>query len=628
MCGIAGIVKWATDKPAPWAKPTLDYSALANMSTCLAKRGPDDDGLWTDPRPNHIHALIHRRLAIVDIHDGLQPMSDAEGQVHVVFNGEIYNHAALRRELQFAGYKFATDHSDTEVLVHGWKHWGTDLPRKLLGMFAFAIFDLRDETLFMARDRIGQKPLFIATLDDGLVFGSNIPSILAWPEVPRRTSHEHIAHYLTLGYMPPPWTIYRDISQVMPGHYVMLKKDVLTGGPFWKLAGLSPKPHDRTPDQWRHELRWRIKEAVRSQLMADVPLACFLSGGIDSTIIATLMQECMRDSGGDRIQTVSVGFNEAGYDESGLAQLTATRIGSRHTRLKVDIHQDVMGTLEMLMRTSLGQPFADSSILPTYHLSRVARDVAPVALSGDGGDELFAGYDRYRAVPILERWSWAMPLIPAMGSPRRRDRVRRMAYASRGSTPAERYQRITHIWRESETARLLAPPPDELFAAEFDHSTPLRDAMTHDLMNYLPGDVLWKVDSASMTCGLEVRSPFLDHGFIEFTQDIPEDMLVRRRLGKRLLREAFAAELPGILTERGKQGFAVPIGTWFRHDLAPQLHELLLNSHSLCSTYLNTKFVERIITEHSSMKRDHTHRIFSLVMLEFWHRNFGATIED
>ncbi len=627
MCGIAGIIKWTTDRPAPWAKPTLDYSTLANMSTCLIQRGPDDDGMWVDPRPNSIRALVHRRLAIVDIHDGLQPMSDKPGEIQVVFNGEIYNHAALRKELQHAGHVFTTDHSDTEVLIHGWRQWGADLPRRLRGMFAFAIYDLRDDTLFLARDRIGQKPLFIGTLDDGLVFGSNIPSVLAWPEVPRRTSPEHLSHYLMLGYFPPPWTIYRDITQVMPGHYVMLKKDVLSGGPYWRLGGQNPPPQERTPEQWRHELRWRVKEAIRSQLMADVPLACFLSGGIDSTIIATLMQEIARESGAPPIQTVSVGFAEAGYDESAIAQTTAARIGSRHTRVKVDAHQDVMGTLEYMMRQSLGQPFGDSSILPTYHLSNVVRQIAPVALSGDGGDELFAGYDRYRAIRILEKWRHALNLIPPFGNPRRRERIRRMAYASRGASPAERYQRITHIWHEHDTAQLIAPPPQELFVPPADHRSPLRDAMTHDLMNYLPGDVLWKVDSASMSVGLEVRSPFMDHGLIELTQDMPDAMLIHGHNGKQILRQAFAAELPGQITQRGKQGFAVPIGTWFRNDLAPQLREILFHADSMSRNVLNTKLIECVLAEHITGRRDHTHRLFSLLMLELWQRSFGARVE-
>lgn len=647
MCGIAGIVSW---RPLP---AVLHHqSALDAMAQALAHRGPDGQGIWTSPLPpppndDPFAALVHRRLAIIDLPGGHQPMANETGQVQVVFNGEIYNHTALRQELIAAGHRFASDHCDTEVLVHGWEEWGEELPTHLRGMFAFAIYDFRRDdatnTLFLARDRMGQKPLFYALLDDSIVFGSTILSVLAWPTVPRRVPREQIALYLLLGYLPPPHTIYRDISQLQPGHaltlYVRPGGEVTRGHRYWDAPiepTTSPPPPTTPPlttaAEITAEIRRQITTAVTSQLSADVPLTCFLSGGLDSSIIATLMQQAVRAlSAGGTIQTVSVGFSESRFDETAYAAQVATHIGSRHTRLEVAAGQNVPETLSALMRTGLGQPFADSSIIPTYHLSRAVRALAPVALSGDGGDELFGGYDRYRALPLLQRWSGLLRYLPTAYS--RNERLRRLKAAARGRDLPERYTRLTALFSPEEIARLLpdtlvdyAPIRMELHVPPA--AAPQRYAMARDQHDYLPGDVLYKVDTAAMAVALEVRSPLLDHDVVTLANSLPTaaHFAPQTGRGKHLFRQAFADQLPPAILDRPKQGFGVPIGAWFRGPLQTYLQDTLMAQHSFTRQHLNIRLVEQLLSQHRREQRDHTHRLFSLLMLELWWQEAHATL--
>ncbi|MGN6370915.1 MAG: asparagine synthase (glutamine-hydrolyzing) [Phycisphaerae bacterium] len=657
MCGIAGICKWTHEQPAPWAQG--NRSSLDPMLKAIAHRGPDGSGVFVDSRLTHTVALLHARLAVIDLACGQQPMGNEDGNVQVVFNGEIYNHLELRAELEKAGHRFKTDHSDTEVLVHGWEEWGTELPKKLLGMFAFAVWDAKAETLFLCRDRMGQKPLFYGTLEDGLVFGSTIPSVLAWHEVPRRVPMEQIGLYLLLGYFPGPQTVWRDVSRVLPGGWVRVRKDLVDGGVYWNPGsetahlgaekggvggGEGGVKGGQRGDPWGGKcgaVRGLVREAVGSQLVSDVPVSCFLSGGIDSSIIAAVMQEEVRKLGGEAIRTVSVGFRESGFDETEYARAVAEKIGSRHLRIEVDARADVFGVLEMLMRTSLGEPYADSSIVPTYHLSKAARGVgggATVALSGDGADELFGGYDRYRAMMMMARWGGSgrllAHLVPrAVGN---REKYRRFVAAARAGILSERYTRLVEIFPIDLAEEVLGadimdwyPLPEE-YGLDEDASA-LRFSMRRDQQEYLPGDVLWKVDSASMSPGvvgpLEVRSPFLDHRVVEMANGLLDSDYVRGGVGKFILREAFAELLPPVVKGRGKKGFGVPVGEWFRGGLRDSVRDLLLARDSFCSMYLRKGVVERVVGEHLCGEREHTHRVFALVMLEMWWREFRPGVE-
>ncbi|HVX87224.1 MAG TPA: asparagine synthase (glutamine-hydrolyzing) [Phycisphaerae bacterium] len=645
MCGIAGVVKWtAAAESDPWNEPAM-AEGLQRMSEALAHRGPDGRGEFVDQRPGKVAALVHRRLAVIDLPCGAQPMGNEDGRVQVVFNGEIYNHADLRADLTRAGHRFATDHSDTEVLVHGWEEWGEELPGKLVGMFAFAVWDFRGggdgrarDTLFLARDRLGQKPLFYASLEDGVVFGSTIPSVLAWPEVPRRLPREQIGLFLLLGYFPAPQTAWRDVHQVLPGAWVRLRGEVLDGKRYWTPMDevqAEERAAEREDDRARGELRRLMEEAVRSQLVADVPVACFLSGGIDSSIVAALMQAAAQREGRASIRTVSVGFAEAAFDETVFAEQVARKIGSVHTRLEVSPDGDLLGDLAALMRTGLGQPFADSSLLPTYQLSKAVRSIAPVALSGDGADELFGGYDRYRAMTMLARWSPLSRFVPRtmpLGSLAKRERYRRLAAAARAGITSERYTRLVEIFFPEAIEELLGEPvldyfplPEEYGLADDVPAAKL--ARVRDQQEYLPGDVLWKVDTAAMQVALEVRSPFLDHRVARFANGLPEEALFAGARGKRILREAFAADLPAEVRMRGKKGFAVPVGAWFRGKLREPLRERLLGAGSFVRRQLRKAAVERLLKEHASLNRDHTHRLFALLMLELFAEAFGPAVE-
>ena len=445
--------------------------------------------------------------------------------------------------------------------------------------------------------------------------------------MPRRIPREQIATYLQLGFLPPPQTIWRDIHQLAPGHWLRLRRDVLDGNCYWSAV---PNEIENQESKIENSLQLRqfLDDAVASQLIADVPIACFLSGGVDSSIIALLMQQAATASSAPPIHTVSVGFAEATFDETPFAAAVAHKIGSNHTRLEVSAAQSSIEILRGLMQKSLGQPFADSSILPTHLLSKAVRQIAPVALSGDGADELFGGYDRYRALALITRYQNLARMLPRsspLGSLAKRERYRRLAAAARESDRADRYTRLLEIFPPDLLADLF-PDPIETYSPDpallFAGASSSRAAMFRDQQEYLPGDVLWKVDSAAMACALEVRSPFLDHRIVAAANALP-DALVRR---KAILRELFAAELPTEVFTRPKKGFAVPIGSWFRTTLRDPLQDLLLGRGAL--PFLKRPTLERLLTEHQSQSRDHTHRLFALVMLALFMQSFVPTIES
>ncbi len=616
MCGFAGIIQWNS----PADKPAISDATLNTVDQLLAHRGPDGAGRWRDPH-NPACVLLHRRLSIVDLVGGAQPMGNEDQSVQVVFNGEIYNHRDLRSQLKHSGHTFASDHSDTEVLVHGWEQWNSAMPEKLTGMFAFAVWDARSRTLLLARDRMGQKPLFYQSADNVLYFASTLPALLAIG-AKAVISTRSVAGYLAHGYLPPPFTIYENIFQLSPGECLTARQDHLHRQYYWQPA----PPVPNAPAPGRADISAVISAAVASQMHADVPMACFLSGGIDSTIIAGLMQRHAAKIGLDPINTISIGFAEAAFDETTFAQIAARQIGSQHHTFQVNAGADVMETLQWLMGYTLGQPFADSSILPTYYLANCARMVAPCAISGDGGDELFGGYDRYRALKLITESPRLSQLLAAAGmlvNPQ--SRARRFHAATQQTAWPLQYAALTRLFSPADIHTLLPElAEDDVLLAwpttPDKSSDAARCAMQLDQRHYLPGDVLWKVDSASMANALEVRSPFLDHHVTTCANAIPTAELLNYRSGKLALKKSFPDVLPSAISRRSKQGFGLPIGQWFRQQLRAPLHDLLISKTGFFQSTQSQKFLQNLLQEHQQSHRDHTHRLFACLMLELWHQ--------
>ncbi|HEX6986619.1 MAG TPA: asparagine synthase (glutamine-hydrolyzing), partial [Planctomycetaceae bacterium] len=581
MCGITGGVWTATGKP-------LTDAELRRMVTAIAHRGPDDAGRHLAAidtarggdagRPGV--ALGFRRLSIIDLAGGHQPMADGTGRFWVVFNGEIYNYRELRETLRSRGHAFRTE-SDTEVLLEAYKAYGTDCVSHFRGMFAFAVWDGR--RLFLARDRIGQKPLYYREEPGRLLFASELKSLLQADDAPREIDPTAIDDFLTYQYVPYPKCVFRGYSKLPPGHAAVYEDGRLTVFRYWSppfdrvggsADGLTVDPAEAarwSPEDWRRGLRRRLTESVRLRLRSDVPLGAFLSGGIDSTIIAGLMQEVLREQGGRRAMTFSIGFPVAEYDERRYARQAAEHLGTDHHEQVVEPH-----AMDLLPRLvwHYDEPFADSSAVPTMIVSEFTRRHVTVALSGDGGDELFCGYDRYRAVRLALRIAgWPRPVRAALASPlwqklpastRQRSFRRRLKrfVAALAAPPERQYLRWVGTFDADSRARLYTPEFAERIGGydSFDFlgrayaACPGRDFITRttcaDVLSYLPCDILTKVDVASMAVGLEARSPFLDHHVAELAALMPLELKLTAAGGKRILIETFADLLPPAIRSR------------------------------------------------------------------------------
>ncbi|MEI7767090.1 MAG: asparagine synthase (glutamine-hydrolyzing) [Phycisphaerae bacterium] len=590
MCGFAGGIRLDGNLPAP--------GAAAEAARLLTPRGPDGEGHWQERTPAGAVWMQHRRLAILDRAGGEQPMSNETGTVRVVFNGEIYNHADLRRQLEALGHKFASDHSDTEVLVHGWEQWGTELPEHLLGMFAFALYDRAGGQWFMARDEAGQKPLYYAADAAGVVCASTLPALLALGLTEARPAGAQVQQYLQLGYIPAPGTIYENIFQLPPQTWALWCGGELTLRRYTSLTVAGPG-----------DLADVLQAAVARHLQADVPLVCFLSGGIDSALIAWAMQLATRRAGGAAITTVSVGFAEADFDESPYAAEVARILGTRHQRIVVGAHGDVAGGLEALITEVLGQPFADSSLWATQQISAAARGLGTVALSGDGGDEIFGGYDRYRGLALARAWRAAVGWLPDELGTDVPGGVRwgRLIRAARAADTPGAYARLVELWSGSRELPPVVGPT----------GTPGEYAQSWDWQHYLSGDVLCKVDTAAMSVGLEVRAPLLDPALRAWVRQHRPRLWDGRR-GKLPLRALAARLFPPAISARRKQGFGVPIGTWFRGVLRENLLDRLLSRGAYWRAYLPAATVTDALRAHLTGTADHTHRLYALWVLEMW----------
>lgn len=600
------------------------------MLVAIRHRGPDDEGVARRGRGT----LGACRLAIIDLAGGHQPMANETGEVIAVQNGEIYNFEGLRDELRALGHTFRT-RSDTEVLPHAYEEWGADLPSHLRGMFAIAIWDSRADTLLLARDRFGKKPLFYGQLADRFVFGSEIAALLTVPGISRELDAEAIDDYLSFGYVPAPRSAFAAIRKVPPGHTLVLDRYGLAVRRYWQPAFV-PKL-TLSIGEAIEQVRERIDDAVKVRLVSDVPIGAFLSGGVDSSVVVAHMAHHSERP----VKTFSIGFSDQSFDELAYARIVARAFGTDHHELVVEADQT--DVLPKLVR-HLGEPFADSSIIPTYHVARITREHVTVALNGDGGDELFAGYDRYRAAAIarlttdrlpgamVHGLSWFASNLPLPASlPRAIHRARRFAVAL-GATPEERHLQWTGYFTGALRDRVLGErlrANDRQRAhqrlAEAADLTGATDSAEHymasDLLTYLPDDLLVKVDIASMACSLEARSPLLDHHLAELVLRLPAAYKLSPTTSKILLRRAMRGIVPDvILDRRRKMGFSAPIGSWLRGPLRGLFLDAMTSSLSVTRGFVAPGATEALFSEHTSGRADRTTQLWSLLMLELWLR--------
>ncbi|MBT3380494.1 MAG: asparagine synthase (glutamine-hydrolyzing) [Lentisphaerae bacterium] len=633
MCGIAG----AFNLPGP---PSRDL--LSAMAVALAHRGPDDEGIESGSH----WGLVSRRLAIIGVSDGHQPIANEDGSVRVVFNGEIYNHHALRATLEANGHRFSSA-SDTEVLVHLYEEHGAGLTTHLEGMFAFAVYDTRGgERLLLARDRLGQKPLFYHEGDDGgLVFASELAALLLSPRVPRAIDGVALSEYLSLGYVPAPATIFRGVKKLPPAHTVMFERNPGSSQSPVPLRYWCPSYHpDRamTFADASHRARELIDSAVKKRLESEVPLGAFLSGGVDSTVVVGAMQGMLPDP----VKTFCIGFDSGAYDERSYAQIAAARFRTEH-RVKVAEPRDT-SLLRRLVR-HYGEPFADSSMLPTALLSEFAAQHVTVALSGDGGDEVFGGYLRYQ-VMALQRYIATVPLglrrpvcdLILAALPRALERHSTLYTARRllrvwRSRAAEGYRTFQEAFSEHTRGELVHSrekgtdgAPAEAFPswAELLTRGTAHDFVEQfqelDLHTYLPSDILYKVDIATMAYSLEVRSPFLDHELIEFAAAVPRKFKVTLTGRKRLLKAAAGDLLPEQIRGRNKRGFGVPISAWLRHELRADAEALAAEEQAAFSG-LSHETIGRLVREHLAGSHDHGYGLWALLCLKLWYDEMVST---
>ncbi|MBI1179238.1 MAG: amidotransferase 1, exosortase A system-associated [Alphaproteobacteria bacterium] len=619
MCGLAGMFDGAGERP-------MDRGLLARMTDALAHRGPDGSGLWDGPGI----ALGHRRLSIIDLAGGAQPMTDPATGVTVVFNGEIYNFRDLMARLAGLGHDFRT-HCDTEVILHGWAEWGPDCLSRFDGMFAFALWDPRDRTLFLARDRLGKKPLYYALLPGGLcVFGSELKALTCHPGLPRDVDPEAVEDFFAYGYVPEPKSIYRAVRKLPAAHALRWRR----GGAPEIAAYWSPSLDDApVSDGMPAELAGRLAEATRARLIADVPLGAFLTGGVDSSAVVSQMAGAMAEP----VKTFAIGFGARGFDETAYARQVAQRYGTDHTERQVD--PDAVDLVDRLAAL-YDEPYGDSSAMPTFRVCALARERVTVALSGDGGDEVFAGYRRYLWHLREARLRRALPRALRRGLFGALGRVYPKAdWAPRPLRAKTTFQELALDDLEAFFLSVSAMPdrdrrsllggdlrralggyhavealrPHWQAAAGAD---PLKQAQYADIKTWLPGDILVKVDRASMAHGLEVRAPFLDHRLLDWGLNLPAAVKIAGGEKKAVLKRAMEPFVPRDLLYRPKQGFSAPIGPWFRGPLRETVREALTGPLLARSGYVEPAAVTRLLDQHQSGLRDHSRSLWLLLMFQ------------
>ncbi len=636
MCGIAGIVD-----------STLNGSeiqaTMRRMTDVIVHRGPDDAGLVCEPGMG----IGMRRLSIIDVAGGQQPIANESGDIHVICNGEIYNFEQLRSQLEGRGHRFSTG-SDAEAIVHLYEDYGQDCIRHLRGMFGLAIWDQRQQRLLLARDRLGKKPLFYAQLGDRLVFGSEMKSLLAaYPQL-SRPNYRTLGQFFQFAYIHQPETIYSGIARLPAGHLATYSCGQLSIEPYWQLEF---EPDDGPAEaEWCQRLDEALRDAVQARLHSEVPLGVFLSGGLDSSAVVAYAHE----AGLKPLKTFTIGFDRAEWDESDDARRVAEHFGTEHHLLRIS-EADLRNSFETTLQSVIAhcdEPFGDASAIPTYHVSRLAREHVTVILSGDGGDELFAGYSSYRGALFAQQYRRYLPFVigrhvlptvargaAGMLPGKWHYQALRAAKVCRDSAlPIERaYRDKTSIWNVAELRQLLHPEvfaqaeylgeqylPDPLWARMRGDRDLVSRLTEVDIHSYMLDDILVKVDRMSMAHSLEVRSPLLDHHVVELAARIPTRMKIRGGSGKHILRQVIKDKLPAKTIRKGKQGFSVPLRDWFRGPLSELVHDYLGPGGYLPHDLFEQRQVETLLGEHRRGGADHANKIWLLLTFAAWHRQYQS----
>ena len=629
MCGICGIVNFNALNP-------VDSGLIHRMTSAQAHRGPDDYGYFVE---NNV-GLGHRRLSIIDLSGGKQPMFNEDGSVVVVFNGEIYNFADLRTDLLARGHQFAT-RSDTETIVHAYEEFGDDCVQQFRGMFAFAIWDRRRRRLMIARDRLGIKPMYYYAGNDVVVFASEIKSLLIHPAVPREVDHEALDSYLALRYVPGPRTMFKHIFKLQPGHLMTWDEGGTRIRKYWDI----PQPVLRAThssgerDRIIEEFRFLLEESVKLRLISEVPLGVFLSGGLDSSSMLALMSKI---TGGERIKTFSVGYDASGpaeaeiqaANEFSFAREAAAYYGAEHHEFQMTA-RDFRNAIPTMV-WHLDEPMADPTCIPLYFISKLARNYITVVLSGEGADEIMAGYTLYRKILALDKvrksvgpMASAFPLLASLPFS---NRVR--GYLRRAGTRIEDHYRgvvkgippetrlaLTGLDRVRKADRRL----DEVFRTYFGaagQTSPLNRMLYVDSKVWLPEDLLLKADKMTMATAVELRVPFLDHKLVEWLAALQDDMKVRDYQGKWILRQVMRTQVPPSILHRSKKGFPVPAEAWFRFELRDFVRETLLARDSACRRFFDAQAVEEVVNLQEMGKFSGHQEVWSLLVFEFWHKQF------
>ncbi|MBN1560738.1 asparagine synthase (glutamine-hydrolyzing) [candidate division KSB1 bacterium] len=621
MCGICGVIHRNKDHP-------VECADVQKMCHAMEHRGPDDEGQF-------VHENIGigmRRLSIIDLSTGHQPIFNQDRSMAIVFNGEIYNHIDIRKELTARGYLFSTK-TDTEAILHAYEEWGTDCVNRLNGMFAFAIWDGRNKRLFLARDRLGIKPLYYYCDELQFVFASELKSIVQLDSVPREIEPKALDIFLTFEYIPSPYSIFANIFKLPPGHWMLYQDGRIQTQQYWNVEYHCTMAGEAALNARLEEL---LEDAVKIRLMSDVPLGAFLSGGLDSSSIVAMMSR----NSADPVKSFSIGFDEATYNELPYARAVADKFRTEH--FEEIIKPDVTRLTEKIL-WMLDEPFGDFSVFPTYLVSEMARKNVKVVLSGDGGDELLAGYDTYLAQRLAKKYNMLPrflrkaaiePIVDALPpTKKKKGFINRSKRFIEGTRLPGNLQHVRWMIFLQQTEKELLYSPEfarslhgynsfgfiEEYFAQVTSPDPLDQQEYVDIKSYLVDDILVKVDRMSMANSLEARVPFLDHRFVEFAATIPGHLRLRGKRTKHILKNSLRAVLPLTVIERGKEGFSIPIKNWLKNELKPMMLESLSEKNVVEKGYFDPQFVNRLVNEHLKSKENHSHRLWALMVFHLWY---------